>query len=143
MTSDNLLTSIAPANDRPRVMIADDNPMIRSTLGMSLSSVFEVVGVAADGEEAIELARATQPDAAVVDVEMPKGGGLRAVRGILEVAPGTAIVVLSADEIDGVVRELMRAGAVAYLRKGVAPQVLAESLTESIEAHAHGRHAQS
>jgi DNA-binding NarL/FixJ family response regulator len=143
MTSDNLLTSIAPANDRPRVMIADDNPMIRSTLGMSLSSGFEVVGVAADGEEAIELARATQPDAAVVDVEMPKGGGLRAVRGILEVAPGTAIVVLSADEIDGVVRELMRAGAVAYLRKGVAPQVLAESLTESIEAHAHGRHAQS
>ena len=137
------MAPIAPTNDRPRVMIADDNPMIRSTLGMSLSSRFEVVGVAADSEEAVELARATQPDAAVVDVEMPKGGGLHAVRGILEVAPATAIVVLSADEIDGVVRELMQAGAIAYLRKGVAPQVLAESLTESIEAHAHGRHAPS
>jgi DNA-binding NarL/FixJ family response regulator len=98
-------------------MIADDNPVIRSMLGMSLRGGFEVVGVAADSEEAIELARATQPDAAVVDVEMPKGGGLQAVRGILEVAPDTAIVVLSADEIDGVVRELMRAGAIAYLRK--------------------------
>jgi CheY-like chemotaxis protein len=82
---------MTPANDRPRLMIADDNPVIRSMLGMSLSGGFEVVGAAADSEEAIELARATQPDAAVVDVEMPKGGGLRAVRGILEVAPGTAI----------------------------------------------------
>jgi DNA-binding NarL/FixJ family response regulator len=135
------MTSSGSSKDRPRVMIADDNPMIRSTLGMSLSNGFEVVGVAADSDEAIELARATQPDAAVIDVEMPKGGGLRAVRGILEVAPDTAIVMLSVDESDGVVRELMRAGAIAYLRKGVAPQALAESLTESIEAHAHGRHA--
>jgi DNA-binding NarL/FixJ family response regulator len=137
------MTSPVPSKDRPRLMIADDNPMIRSTLGMSLSNGFEVVGVAADSEEAIELARATQPDAAVVDVEMPKGGGLRAVRGILEVAPDTAIVMLSVDESDGVVRELMQAGAIAYLRKGVAPQVLAESLAESIEAHARGRHAPS
>jgi two-component system nitrate/nitrite response regulator NarL len=143
MPPDHPMTSTAPVNDRPRLMIADDNPVIRSTLGMSLSGGFEVVGVAADSEEAVELARATQPDAAVVDVEMPKGGGLQAVRGIVEVAPGTAIVVLSADEIDGVVRELMQAGAIAYLRKGVAPQVLAESLTESIEAHARGRHAPS
>ncbi len=137
------MTPAGPTKDRPRLMIADDNPVIRSTLGMSLSNGFEVVGVAADSEEAVELARATQPDAAVVDVEMPKGGGLRAVRGILEVAPDTAIVMLSVDESDGVVRELMRAGAIAYLRKGVAPQVLAESLAESIEAHAHGRHASS
>lgn len=137
------MTSAAPANARPRLLIADDNPMIRSTLGMSLSGEFEVVGVAADSEEAVELARATQPDAALVDVEMPKGGGLLAVRGILEVAPGTAIVMLSGDEVDGVVRELIRAGAIAYMRKGVAPHVLAESLTESIEAHAHGRHAPS
>jgi DNA-binding NarL/FixJ family response regulator len=110
-------------------------------LSMSLVSEFDVVGVAGDSEEAVELARATQPDAAVVDVEMPKGGGLSAVRGILEVAPDTAIVVLSADESDGVVRDLMRAGAIAYVRKGVTPKALAESLVESIEAHAHGRRA--
>jgi DNA-binding NarL/FixJ family response regulator len=137
------MTSAAPAKDRPRLLIADDNPVIRSTLSMSLSGGFEVVGVAADSDEAVELARATQPDAAVVDVEMPKGGGFSAVRGILEVAPGTAIVMLSGDESDSVVRRLMQAGAMAYLRKGEAPQVLAESLIESIEAHARGRHASS
>ncbi len=143
MDANNPMPSVAPDNARPRLLIADDNPMIRSTLGMSLSGEFEVVGVAVDSEEAVELARATQPDAALVDVEMPKGGGLLAVRGILEVAPDTAIVMLSGDETDGGVRELMQAGAIAYLRKGVAPHVLAESLTESIEAHAHGRHAPS
>jgi DNA-binding NarL/FixJ family response regulator len=137
------MTSGAPAGHRPRLMIADDNPVIRSMLSMSLSNMFEMVGVAADSEEAIELARVTQPDAAVIDVEMPKGGGLLAVRGILEVAPGTAIVMLSGDESDGGVRELMLAGAIAYHRKGEAPHVLAESLTESIEAHARGRHAPS
>ena len=133
------MTSGAPAGDRPRLMIADDSPVIRSMLSMSLSSGFEVVGVAADSEEAVELARVTQPDAAVIDVEMPKGGGLLAVRKILEVAPNTAIVMLSGDESDRGVRELMQAGAIAYHRKGEAPQVLAESLTEAIEAHARGR----
>jgi DNA-binding NarL/FixJ family response regulator len=100
----------------PRLMIADDDPVVQTMLDMSLSYEFDVVGLAADGKEAI--------------------GGLRAVRGIHEVAPDTAIVVLSVDESEGVIRELMQAGAVAYLRKGVAPKVVAEALRNSIEAHA-------
>jgi DNA-binding NarL/FixJ family response regulator len=120
----------------PRLMIADDDPVVRSLLDMSLSQTFNVVGLAADGEQAVEVARDSQPDAALVDVEMPQGGGLHAVRGIHEVAPRTAIVVLSIDESDGVVRELMQAGATAYLRKGVGPQILAAALMDSIEAHA-------
>jgi DNA-binding NarL/FixJ family response regulator len=133
------MTLEATAGHRPRLIIADDDPVIRSTLGMSLNGGFEVVGVAADTEEAIELARINQPDAAIVDVDMPNGGGIGAVRGILDVAPGTAIVVLSGDESDRLVRELMQAGAVAYRRKGVTPHVLAESLNESIKAHRDGR----
>jgi DNA-binding NarL/FixJ family response regulator len=129
------MTVTAVSDSRPRLMIADDDPVMRSMLGMSLGTSFELVGVAADSEQAIELARVSQPDAAIVDVEMPKGGGLRAVLGIRDVAPGTAIVVLSGDESDGLVRELMQAGAVAYRRKGVAPTVLAQSLNESIKAH--------
>jgi pilus assembly protein CpaE len=139
--ADQPMTIVAPTEHRPRLMIADDDPVVQATLGMSLGSGFDVVGVAADSEEAIELARASQPDAALVDVEMPKGGGLRAVRGILEVAPNTAIVVLSIDESDATVRELIQAGAIAYRRKGVAPQALAESLTDSIRARAVERHA--
>jgi DNA-binding NarL/FixJ family response regulator len=133
------MTSVVPTGHRPRLMIADDDPVVQSMLSVSLSSGFDVVGVAGDSDEAIELARVSQPDAAVVDVEMPKGGGLRAVRGIVEVAPDTAIVVLSGDESDRIVRELMQAGAVAYRRKGVPADALAESLTESIKAHADGR----
>jgi len=131
------MISAPPNHSHPRLMIADDDPVVQSMLDMSLGQEFDVVGLAADGEEAIELAKASQPDAALVDVEMPEGGGLHAVRGIHEVAPDTAIVVLSIDESDGVVREFMQAGAVAYLRKGVAPQVLTDALLDSIDAHAH------
>jgi DNA-binding NarL/FixJ family response regulator len=137
------MTSATPAGHPPRLMIADDDPVVQSMLSMSLSNTFEVVGIAADSEEAIELARVSQPDAALVDVEMPNGGGLRAVQGIVDVAPGTAIVMLSDDESDTFVRELMQAGAIAYRRKGEAPQVLAESITESIKAHADGSHEPS
>ncbi len=129
------MSSPAPSS-RPRLMIADDDPVVRSLLSASLCNAFDVVGVASDGDEAVALARASQPDAAVIDVEMPGGGGLRAVEGIVDAAPGTAIVVLSGDESDKVVRELMQAGATAYRRKGISPELLAGSLTDSIEAHA-------
>jgi len=136
------MISVFSDDSLPRLMIADDDPVVQSLLDMSLSEEFDVVGLAADGEQAVELAKASKPDAALVDVEMPAGGGLRAVQGIHEVAPETAIVVLSVDESDGVVRELLQAGATAYLRKGVAPQVLADTLLDSIDAHAVERHEQ-
>jgi DNA-binding NarL/FixJ family response regulator len=127
------------AGRRPRLMIADDDPVTQSMLDMSLGGGFDVVGFAADSDEAVELARESQPDAAIVDVDMPKGGGLSAVRGILAVAPETAIVVLSADESDHVVRELIQAGAITYRRKGIAPGLLAESIGDSIKAHGAAR----
>jgi CheY-like chemotaxis protein len=130
----------APADHFPKLVIADDDAVVRLMLGLSLGSEFEVVGVASDSDGAIELARACQPDAALIDVVMPKGGGLRAVRGILEVAPSTAIVMLSGHRADGVVRELIQAGAIAYRHKGVAPRVLADALTESIKVHTAERH---
>ena len=119
----------------PRLVIADDDPVVQLVLSMSLERQFDVVGVAADGEEAVDLALAMQPDAALIDVEMPKGGGLRAVQGIREVAPETAIVILSRYQSHGVVHELTEAGAIAYRRKGVPPDVLADALTESIKVH--------
>jgi DNA-binding NarL/FixJ family response regulator len=129
------------AGHRPRLVIADDDPVVRSMLRMSLAEEFEVVGVAGDGEEAIELARVNQPDAALVDVKMPKGGGLSAVRGIIEVAPATAIVVLSGVRSHGTVRELLQAGAIAFRRKGAAPHVLAAALTEAMKVHHAERRA--
>jgi CheY-like chemotaxis protein len=124
----------SPFAGRPRLLIADDDPLVRTMLVTALEDDFEVVGLACDGEQAVELARMSQPDAALVDVEMPMGGGLAAVRGIVEFAPGTAIVVLSIDEHDATVRLMMKAGAVAYRRKGNDPHSLARSLTDSIDA---------
>jgi DNA-binding NarL/FixJ family response regulator len=77
----------------------------------------------------------TQPDVALLDVDMPSGG-LSAVQGILEMAPATAIVLLSNDELETEVRALPLAGASAYCRKGVSPEVLADMLTRSIHARA-------
>jgi len=133
------LALLAPLEHFPRLVIADDDPVVRLVLGAALSREFEIVGVAGDGEEAIELARDSQPDAALVDVVMPKGGGLRAVLGIHEVAPDTAIVMLSGHQLDGVVNELIQAGAIAYRRKGASPDALAETLTESMKVHAAER----
>jgi DNA-binding NarL/FixJ family response regulator len=116
-------------------VIADDDPVVQLLLSMSLGSKFEVVGIAADGEEAIDLVRRKQPDVALVDVVMPRGGGARAVRGIVEVAPGTAIVMLSGHNASAAVSRLLQAGAVVYRRKGVQADVLAEALAQSIETH--------
>ena len=113
--------------------------MVRSTLNLSLSDEFELVAAACDAEEAIELARAEQPDVALIDLDMPKGGGLRAVRGLAYVAPKTAVVVLSVDESDAMVREIICAGAISYRRKGISPRVLARDLIDAISLHADSR----
>jgi DNA-binding NarL/FixJ family response regulator len=67
---------------------------------------------------------------------MPEGGGLRATQEIQRCAPGTAIVALSVDESDAVVRDVVNAGAMAYVRKGAPSGELAETLHRSIRAHA-------
>jgi DNA-binding NarL/FixJ family response regulator len=118
---------------RWRVLIADDDPAVRSGLTDTLGKEFEVVGTAVDGEDAVKVAAWVQPDAALIDVEMPNGGGLRAVEGIATVSPETAIVILSTQESEASVQELLGAGAIAYCRKGVSSSLLARSLRDSIE----------
>jgi DNA-binding NarL/FixJ family response regulator len=125
----------------PRLLIADDDPVVRSALGMTLERQFEVVAVAGDSDGAIARAQEHTPDAAIVDVDMPGGGGPSAVRGILEVSPDTAVVVLSGDESDSVVRELLQLGAITYCRKGIEPTHLVEALQRSIIAHRQSRHS--
>ena len=118
----------------PTLLIADDDPVVRSALSMALQHQFDIVGVVADSDAAIEAAREVHPQVALVDVQMPGGGGRSAVRGLAEVSPDTAIVVLSGDESDGLVRELMIAGAMTYVRKGIAPHQLADVLFRSLQA---------
>lgn len=124
-----------PSAPLPTLLIADDDPVVRSALGITLERRFDIVAVAGDADQAVARAQAITPDAAIVDVDMPGGGGPSAVRGIAEVSPKTAIVVLSGDESDAVVRELLQAGAITYCRKGIEPSHLVDTLERSILAH--------
>jgi DNA-binding NarL/FixJ family response regulator len=118
----------------PTLLIADDDAVVRSMLSLTLERQFDIVGAARDSDQAIALAQASQPDVALIDVQMPGGGGLEAIRGIADVSPETAPVVLSADEFDPLVRQLMIAGAIAYVRKGITPAALTEVLHRAILA---------
>jgi two-component system, NarL family, nitrate/nitrite response regulator NarL len=92
------------------------------------------VAIAESADEAIELAEQHRPDAALIDVQMPAGGARTAVPGITERSPDTCIVILSADESRDVVLELLNAGAMAYVRKGVAGSEIASKLAEALKA---------
>jgi DNA-binding NarL/FixJ family response regulator len=82
------------ATVRPRVVVADDDEVLRTVLVAQLSDDFECVGVAADAPEGIALAAAQHPDVVILDVNMPGGGAARATREIREISPETALVIL-------------------------------------------------
>src|SRR5664280_1942301 len=86
------------ASVRPRLLIADDDPVARSALSIQLGADFELVGTAKEAEEAIAVAEQQEPDVAIIDVQMPAGGGLRATREIHARVPHTANVRHSNEE---------------------------------------------
>ena len=119
----------------PRVLVADDDLFIHSVLTTLLRAEFEIVATARDAEQAIALAAEHSPDVAIVDVEMPLGGGLHAARGIRSRSPGTAIVAFSADESRQGVLDMLDAGAILYLRKDIDAHQLTTRLRAAIAAH--------
>ena len=117
--------------NRPtRVLIADDHPVYREGLAMVLSSLpdVEVVGEAADGEEAVELASTLQPDVVLMDLSMPRLGGVEATRKVLAEVPGVQVLVLSMHEGADSVLAALRAGARGYLVKGSTKEEVARAL---------------
>jgi DNA-binding NarL/FixJ family response regulator len=127
-------SSALAGGSSPRALIADDDPDVRAVLAAQLTGSFDIVGTAADTDEAIALAAETRPDIAIVDVQMPGGGGLRATREIRGVAPETTVVALSSDESERIVLDMLNAGAVAYVRKGVGADELVALLHEALRA---------
>jgi DNA-binding NarL/FixJ family response regulator len=110
-----------------RVLVAEDAPVVRRALAALISAdpALELVGTAEDAVEAIELARTTHPDVAVIDVKMPGGGGSRATREILWLSPRTRVLALSARAERDSVLEMRAAGAACYMLKGTpANQIL-------------------
>ena len=120
-----------------RVLLAEDEEPLRSAISDLLASEpgFEIVGAVGGAAEAIELAATTFPDVALVDVRMP-GGGAEAAKGIRGVSPATQVVALSAYEDNATVLELLDAGAVAYLVKGIAAAEIVEAVRRAARGQA-------
>jgi DNA-binding NarL/FixJ family response regulator len=120
------------ADRRPTLLIADDDPVVRQALASQLERDFRLIGLAADASAAIRLADEHRPDAALIDVEMPGGGALEAIPGIVTCSPRTRLVILSADERHDMVVNLLNAGAIAYMRKGLPTGKIAETLADAL-----------
>ena len=107
------------SNERIRVMVVDDHSIVREGLKHVLeqSGEFEVVGQAADGEEAVRVAAEVSPDVVVMDVRMPGKDGVEACREIMEFAPETRVVMLTVANEETAVLEAVAAGATGYLQK--------------------------
>jgi DNA-binding NarL/FixJ family response regulator len=108
------------SSDLLRVLVADDHPFFRDGLRVMLEATpdTELVGEAADGVEAVNLAHTLRPDVILMDLRMPGLGGIEATRKILGESPQAGILVVTMIEDDDSVFAAMRAGARGYLLKG-------------------------
>lgn len=116
---------------RPRtVLIADDHQLVRSGLRLIVTALpgFEVVGEAADGREALALARRLLPDVLLIDLSMPVLNGLEAIPLLRRHCPDTRVVVLSMHTGAQQVALALRAGAAGYLVKDAAVAQLSQAL---------------
>jgi DNA-binding NarL/FixJ family response regulator len=117
--------------DQPlRVVIADDQASVREGLVLLLGGLpgIDVVGAAADGEQALTLVAEHQPDAILLDLHMPVLDGIGATRRLVAEHPGVAIVVLTTYADDGSVIEALQAGARSYLTKDADRTDIARAL---------------
>ncbi|MBS1855045.1 MAG: response regulator transcription factor [Acidobacteria bacterium] len=121
---------------RTRILLADDHAVVRQGFKMILGaqSDMEIVGEAANGREAVELAEQIRPDIVVMDVAMPELNGIEATRRLSGSVPHTRIIALSMHKDSVYVREILRAGARGYLLKDSG----AEDLVRAIRAVAGG-----
>ncbi len=106
--------------DRVRVLIADDHPLFRDGMRTLLGSLpnYEVTGEAANGADAVILARERQPDIVLMDLQMPQVNGIEATRQIVQTSPHIGVVVVTMFEDDDSVFAALRAGARGYVLKG-------------------------
>jgi DNA-binding NarL/FixJ family response regulator len=119
-----------------RLLLADDHALFRDGLArlFAYEEDFEVVGEAADGEQALMLAQSLQPDLVLMDVDMPRGGGTVATRRIKAELPATRVVMLTVHDDDDTLFQAIKAGAQGYLVKSIR----ASEMLELLRGMAHG-----
>jgi DNA-binding NarL/FixJ family response regulator len=112
------------------LLVADDQPLVRSGFRMIIEERpdLELVGEAADGEQAVELARELDPDVVLMDVRMPKLDGVEATRRLVGSGSRARILVLTTFDVDEYVYAAVRAGASGFLLKDVEPAELVDAI---------------
>ena len=112
--------------DPVHVLLADDHPVYRDGLAGLLGATTDlvVVGLAATGREAVELAASLTPDVVVLDLNMPELNGVDAARQIVGTAPHTAVLILTMYDDDALVFQAIQAGARGYLLKSADPDTV-------------------
>jgi two-component system, NarL family, response regulator LiaR len=115
-----------------RLLIVDDHSVVREGLRAFLRTQdgIEVVGEAAGAEEAIRVAATVAPDVILLDLVMPEGDGIGAIRRLLEVAPGVRVLVLTSFADDAQIFAAIAAGAAGYLLKDIDPEALADGIRD-------------
>jgi DNA-binding NarL/FixJ family response regulator len=123
-----------------RVVVADDQEIARTGLTMILDAQpdIEVVGQAADGERAVEIARRLRPDVCLFDIRMPRVDGVEATRRLAGpgVADPLAVVVITTFDLDEYVHAALKAGARGFLLKDAGPDLLAQAVRAAAEGDA-------
>jgi len=113
---------------RPRVVLADDHPEVLLAFARILKATCDVVASVPNGGEAIQAVTALQPDVLVVDLMMPDVDGLEVCRTLKQLAPGTAVIIVTAFD-DAQVRKIaIRDGAGGFVPKALASDVLADTI---------------
>jgi DNA-binding NarL/FixJ family response regulator len=113
-----------------QVLLVDDQQIVRQGLATILKYApgIEVVGEAGDGEEAIDLAQELAPDVVLMDLKMPRLGGIPATRKIRAAHPDTHVIILTTYDADDMVFEGIKAGAQGYLLKDASSETLVEAI---------------
>lgn len=120
-----------------RVALVDDQALVRRafSLMLDIEDDIELVGQACDGQEAIALAASTRPDIMLMDIEMPRLGGLEATRAI-RAADGPQVIILTTFDRDDYLFEALDAGAAGFLLKNTEPERLLEAIRTVAEGGA-------
>ncbi|TFV81650.1 response regulator transcription factor [Microbacterium sp. dk485] len=113
-----------------RVLVVDDQELIRTSLATVLGDDprIEVVGLAADGMQAVEACRQHPADVVVMDVRMPRMNGIDATRAILQLSPRTSVLILTTFDLDEYVFAAIRAGASGFLTKDSPGREIVEAV---------------
>ncbi len=123
-----------------RVLVADDQDLVRTGLRMILDAQdgIEVVAEAADGRQAVELARKLRPDVCLLDIRMPDLDGIQATRQLAgpDVADPLAVVIITTFDLDEYVHGALRAGARGFLLKDAGPELLVQAIHAAAEGDA-------